>query len=163
VITELELAKTGIVSTGTMYWPPQIKQRSLGGAIFLVAIADYCSLDEQKHKSAEQFLYPKTHRWQHHYDWAVGLTDGVNPAWLRDALDRFKDKWDERRALKMRRTATGQLTVDRRVRPHEKQRGKRVRCGGLRVPAKHKRSFDPAVQPAREACSARPNEVAPSA
>jgi hypothetical protein len=163
VITELELAKTGIESMGMMYRPPRMKQRSLGGAIFLVAIADYRGLDEQEHKSAEQFLYPKTRRWRSHYDWAVALTDGVNPAWLRDALDRFKDEWDERRALKIRRAPPGHVTVDRRDRPHEKQRCERIRSGGQRVPAKHKRSFDPAVQPAREACSARPDEAAPSA
>ena len=90
---EMELAETEI-DGGDDYRPSQPKKRSLGGAIFLVAIEDYRSPDEQEHKSAEQFLYPRTRQWQEHYDWAVALTEGLNPAWLRDALDRSRRKWD---------------------------------------------------------------------
>jgi hypothetical protein len=83
------------------------KKRNLGGAIVLAAIGDYCCMDEQAHKDAEAFLYPKTSEQQEHYDWAVALADGVNPEWLRNALDRFKAKWDwqrfERKALSARR------------------------------------------------------------
>ena len=42
------------------------------------------------HKDAERFLYPQTQEWQDHYDWAVSLADGLNPAWLRDSLDRSR-------------------------------------------------------------------------
>ena len=28
--------------------------------------------------------------WQDHYDWAVALLEGLNPAWLRDALDQIQ-------------------------------------------------------------------------
>ena len=96
---EMKLAKTDI--DGAMNQPSQLKKRSLGGAIFLAAIADYCSTDEEEHKSAEQFLYPQTRQWQEHYDWAVALAEGLNPAWLRDALDRFRGKWDGKRAQRM--------------------------------------------------------------
>jgi hypothetical protein len=102
-----------IYSTGTIYQSSSDpvstpEKRNLGGAIVLAAIGDYRSMDEQAHKDAEEFLYPKTPEWQDHYDWAVALAEGVNPAWLRDALDRFKAKWDwqrfERKALRARRT-----------------------------------------------------------
>ena len=53
------------------------------------------------HKNAKQFLYPQTPEWQEHYDWAVALADGLNPAWLRDALDKFKAKWDRQRSERM--------------------------------------------------------------
>jgi len=107
MINEMELAQTDNQAVGTMYQPSQMRRRSLGRAIFLAAIADYCSIEEQEHKSAERFLYPQTQKWQEHYDWAVALAEGVNAAWLRDALDRFKARWDwqrfERKALKARR------------------------------------------------------------
>jgi hypothetical protein len=101
-----------IYFTGTIYQSSSDpvstpKQRNLGGAIVLAAIGDYRSMDEQAHKDAEEFLYPKTPERQERYDWAVALAEGVNPAWLRGALDRFKAKWDwqrfERKALRARR------------------------------------------------------------
>ena len=95
---EMGFAEMNIYTTETIYRPSQTNTRSLGGAIFLVAIEDYRSADEQEHKSAELFLYPRTREWQEHYDWAVALTEGLNPAWLRDALDRCKRKWDRQRA-----------------------------------------------------------------
>ena len=162
---EMELAHTGIYAEGTIYqsWPKS--KRSLGGAIFLAAIADYFSTDEQEHESAKRFLYPQTRKWQEHYDWALALAEGINPAWLRDALDRFKDQWDkkhaQRMALETRRTLKRRLKLDRRSRPNDKQRGERIHLDGLVVPAKHKRSFDPSFQPAGETRSARNGDVAP--
>jgi hypothetical protein len=109
VINEMGLAKTDIYSTGPIYQPSKPRTRNLGGAIFLAAIKDYGSLDEEVHENAKQFLYPRTSEWEDHYDWAVALAEGLNPAWLRDALDRFKAKWDrqrfERMASKARRAS----------------------------------------------------------
>jgi hypothetical protein len=106
---EMGLAKTDIYSTGPIYQPSKLRRRNLGDAIFLAAIKDYRSMDEKVHENAEQFLYPRTIEWQDHYDWAVALAEGFNPAWLRDALDRFKAKWDrqrfERMASKARRAS----------------------------------------------------------
>ena len=80
---QMRWADKDIYSTATIERPSQTNTRSLGGAIFLVAIQDYRSADEQEHKSAERFLYPRTREWQEQYDWAVALTEGLNPAWLR--------------------------------------------------------------------------------
>ena len=99
---ELQFAITELYSTGTAYQPEQAVKRNLGSAILLAAIADYRSLDQESHDHAEQFLYPQTAEWQDHYDWAVSLADGLNPAWLRDALDRFKGKWDGQRCARLR-------------------------------------------------------------
>jgi hypothetical protein len=96
--TEPRLAKTELYSAGTAYQASTPRKRNLGGAIFLAAIEDYRGSNEEIHKNAEQFLYPQTPEWQDHYDWAVALADGLDPAWLRDALDRFKDKWDGQRS-----------------------------------------------------------------
>jgi hypothetical protein len=162
---EMVLAHMNIYAEGSIYRPSQIKKRSLGGAIFLAAIADYVSPDEQDHESAKQFLYPQTRKWQEQYDWAMALTEGVNPAWLRDALDRFKDKWDkkhaQRMALETRRSLKRRLKLDRRNKPNDEQRGERIHLEGLVVPAKHRRSFDPSFQPAREARSPRTGDVTP--
>jgi hypothetical protein len=104
---EMKLAHMDIYAEGPLYKPSQTKKRSLGAAIFLVAIEDYRSTDEQEHKTAERFLYPQTRRWQEHYDWALALADELNPAWLRDALDRFKDEWDGQRAQRTARETGG--------------------------------------------------------
>jgi hypothetical protein len=157
----MELAKKENSAKGAIKHPADLRERSLGGAIFLVAIADYRSADELEHKNAKRFLYPQTRKWQNHYDWAVGLAGGLNPAWLRDALDKCKAKWDEQHASAARRAGRNQSKSDRRDKPNEKQRGHRIHHDGLRVPRKHARSFDPAVQPARETCSARAGDVAP--
>jgi hypothetical protein len=162
---EMELAHMDIYAEGTIYQPSQTKKRSLGAAIFLVAIEDYRSTDEQEYRTAERFLYPQTRRWQEHHDWALALADELNPAWLRDALDRFKDKWDkkhaQRMALETRRTLKRRLKLDRRSRANDDQCGERIHLDGPVAPAKHKRSFDPSFQPAREARSARTGDVAP--
>jgi hypothetical protein len=81
--------------------PKEIRQRNLGSAIFLAAIQDYRSLDEGRHKDAEAFLYPKTLASQDHYDWAAGLIEGLDPAWLRSSLDRSKGKWDWQRMARI--------------------------------------------------------------
>jgi hypothetical protein len=163
---EMELAKTDGYEADTIEQPSKTAKRSLGAAIFLVAIDDYRSADDQEHKSAERFLYPKTPEWQEHYDWAVALTDGLNPAWLRDALDRSKTKWDRERSRQMaretRRDLKRRLKLDRRNRPNEEPRGERIHPDGLLVPAKHTRSPHLSLQPAREACSARVGDVAAS-
>ena len=81
--------------------PKEPRIRNLGTAIFLAAIQDYRSLNEDTHKDAERFLYPQTPESQDHYDWAVGLMEGLDPAWLRNSLDRFKGRWDGQRFARM--------------------------------------------------------------
>jgi hypothetical protein len=76
-------------------------ERNLGRAIFLAAIEDYRSPEPERHESAALFLYPQSHEWQIRYDWAVALAEGLNPAWLRDALDRSKGQWDVQRSTRM--------------------------------------------------------------
>jgi hypothetical protein len=162
---EMELAHMDIYVEGPIYKQSQTKKRSLGAAIFLVAIEDYRSTDEQEYRTAERFLYPQTRRWQEHYDWALALADELNPAWLRDALDRFKGKWDmqraERTARETRRALQRSFKSDRRNRPNEEQRSERIHPDGRLVPTNHTRSFDPSFQQAREACGAGPGDVAP--
>lgn len=80
--------------------PSRARRRNLGIAIFLVAIQDYRRMDEQLHQDAEQFLFPVEKDWQEHYGWAMSMADGVNPAWLRDALDRSRGKWDAQRLVR---------------------------------------------------------------
>ena len=104
--SELRLARTEPGSIGTAYLPARSRMRNLGSAIFLAAIQDYRSMDEDTHQDAKAFLYPQTAEAQDQYDWAVALADGLDPAWLRDALDRCKGKWDGQRSRKswMRRS-----------------------------------------------------------
>jgi hypothetical protein len=162
---QMRWADRSIYATATIERPSQTNTRSLGGAIFLVAIEDYRSGDEQEHKSAERFLYPRTREWQEHYDWAVALTEGLNPAWLRDQLDRCKKKWDRQRArqiaLETSKALKMRLKSDRRSKRNEEQHGERIRPNGLAVPTRHTRVSLPSLQPAREACGARADDVAP--
>jgi hypothetical protein len=98
--TELRLAKTEPDATGRTYQPTRPRMRNLGSAIVWVAIVDYRSLNQEVHEDAEKFLYPQTAEWQSQYDWVVTLDEGLNPAWLRDALNRSRSKWDRQRALR---------------------------------------------------------------
>lgn len=97
MIHEIEPGQTDIYSMTILYQPSQSRLRNLGSAIFLAAIEDYGSMDETVHRDAKRFLYPRTAEQQDHYDWAVALAEGLNPGWLRDALDTFKAKWDRQR------------------------------------------------------------------
>jgi hypothetical protein len=157
----MKLADTEIYMVGTMYKPPQTMTRSLGGAILLAAVADYHSTDEQEHKSAEQFLYPRTRKWRDHYDWAVELAEGTNAAWLREALDRSKDRWDGQRAERIARERRRALKADRRNRPDEEQRGEGIHADRPLVATERRGNSAPSFQPAGEACGARASEVAP--
>ena len=96
----LRVAKLELYSTGTPYQAPQLRVRDLGTAIFWFAIVDYRSLNPEAHEDAKQFLYPQTLEWQRQYDWAMAMADGVNPAWLREVLDKYKSEWDTQRALR---------------------------------------------------------------
>jgi hypothetical protein len=113
---EMDLMNEEVFSTDSIYPTPQARMRNLGGAILLAAIADYRSMDDAVHKDADQFLYPRTPECQDHYNWAVSMAGGLNPAWIRDALDRSKRKWDvqrlERQTLQGRR---GSLVVARQA------------------------------------------------
>jgi hypothetical protein len=116
VTDEMDFVNEEVFSAGSIYMPPPVRRGSLGGAILLAAIADYRSMDDAVHKDADQFLYPRTPECQDHYNWAVSMAGGLNPAWIRDALDRSKRKWDvqrlERQTLQGRR---GSLVVARQA------------------------------------------------
>jgi hypothetical protein len=102
-MAELRWVKLEQFSMGLAYEAPKELERNLGFAIFLVAIEDYCSPDEEIHEDARNFLYPPTAEWQDQFDWAVSLADELNPDWLRDVLDRCRWSWDQRRAERLAR------------------------------------------------------------
>jgi hypothetical protein len=136
MMAELRLAKLELLSTGTAHQPGTPRQRNLGGAIFLVAIDDYRSLDEEIHQSAKRFLYPTTAAWQDHFDWAVALADGLNPGWLRDALDRSRGNWDRQRAARIRSRGPSSRQLRMRRKANELKRCKTevaVRMDGVAV------------------------------
>jgi len=102
-------------STTPVHQPSRPRKRgNLGAAILLAAVQDYRSLNEDLHKDAERFLYPQTLESQEQYDWVVSLIDELNPAWLRDSLDRSRNKWDWQRAARI--SATGRVRRPRRRR-----------------------------------------------
>lgn len=74
-------------------------RRNLGCAVIAAAIGDYMSCEEDVHQSASRFLYPASDDYRERYSWAVSLATGVDPAWLREALDRAKPTWDQQRFL----------------------------------------------------------------
>jgi hypothetical protein len=101
---ELRFVSRELVTISPTYQPVRPRMRSLGAAILLAAVQDYRCMDEDIHKDAERFLYPQTPEWQARYDWAVSLDDGLNPAWLRDLLDRSRSNWDWQRAERISAT-----------------------------------------------------------
>ena len=94
---ELRFVSRELATISPTYQPARPRTRNLGAAILLAAVQDYRGMDEERHKDAERFLYPQTLESQDHYDWVVSLADGLNPAWLRDSLDRTRSKWDWQR------------------------------------------------------------------
>jgi hypothetical protein len=88
---------TEIYSMATLYKPPSPQKFNLGGAILLAAIADYRCMNEDVHRDAALFLYPQTPERQDHYEWVVAMAERTNAAWLRDALDRWRPRWDQER------------------------------------------------------------------
>jgi hypothetical protein len=104
---ELRFVSRELVTISPTYQPVKARTRNLGAAILLAAVQDYRCMDEERHKDAERFLYPQTAESQDHYDWVVSLADGVNPAWLRDSLDRSRNKWDWQRGARI--SATGRV------------------------------------------------------
>lgn len=104
---ELRFVSRELVTISPTYQPVRPRTRNLGAAILLAAVQDYRCMDEDRHKDAERFLYPQTPESQDHYDWVVSLADGLNPAWLRDSLDRSRNKWDWQRGARI--SATGKV------------------------------------------------------
>jgi hypothetical protein len=98
---ELRFVSRVLVTLSPAYQPARPRIRNLGAAILLSAVQDYRSLNEDIHKDAERFLYPQTQQFQDQYAWVVSLADGLNPAWLRDALDRSRKKWDWQRSARI--------------------------------------------------------------
>jgi uncharacterized protein YdaU (DUF1376 family) len=121
VMSEMVMVNEELSSTNSVYQTTTARKRSLGAAILLAAIDDYRSTDDLRHKDAGEFLYPQTFEGQKQYNWAVGLTEGLNPTWLRDALDRCKRKWDrqraERKAVETRERSRAFLTQVKRPMP----------------------------------------------
>ncbi len=115
---ELRFVSRELATISPTYQPVRPRMRNLGSAILLAAVQDYRSMDEDKHKDAERFLYPLTPESQAHYDWVVSLDDGLNPAWLRDMLDRSRNKWDWQRGARI--SATGKVRrITSRGKGHE--------------------------------------------
>ena len=104
---ELRFVSRELITISPTYQPVRPRIRNLGSAILLAAVQDYRCMDEDRHKDAERFLYPLTPESQAHYDWVVSLDDGLNPAWLRDMLDRSRNKWDWQRGARI--SATGRV------------------------------------------------------
>jgi hypothetical protein len=104
---ELRFVSRELVTISPTYQPVRPRMRNLGAAILLAAVQDYRCMDEDAHKDAERFLYPVTPESQAHYDWVVALDDGLNRAWLRDLLDRSRNKWDWQRGARI--SATGRV------------------------------------------------------
>ena len=102
------------------YQPVRPRTRNLGAAILLAAVQDYRCLNEEAHKDAERFLYPQTPESQDHYDWVVSMADGLNPAWLRDSLDRSRNKWDWQRGGRI-------LATERRGKIGRRRKGDEAR------------------------------------
>ena len=98
---ELGVICIPLSTSGPACQPARMRTRNLGSAILLVAVQDYRGMDEERHKDAEQFLYPQTPKARAHYDWVVSLDDGLNPAWLRDLLDQSRSKWDWQRGARI--------------------------------------------------------------
>jgi hypothetical protein len=157
---ELRLARMDLRSTGRTYDPVTPRKRNLGAAIFVAAIRDYRSIDEALHEDAKRFLYAQTTEWQDHYDWAVGLTIGFNPVWLRDGLDRLKDKWDSERmgcSAAQRRGERNAISAKRGEQANgDEQNCSKVLCGYLHT-------GHTAAQPAGETDSARAGGAPPCA
>ena len=107
-----------LVTISPSYQTVKPRMRNLGAAILLAAVRDYRCMDEERHKDAEAFLYPQTPALQAHYDWVVSLDDGLKPTWLRDLLDRSRNKWDWQRGARI--SATGKVRrIGKRRNGHE--------------------------------------------
>jgi hypothetical protein len=118
--------------------------RDLGLAIVVVAIADYCGRDEELHRDAAHFLFPKTEAARRHYAWAVAIQDKVNAAWLREELDRARPAWDAEREASKR-----------------KDYEKRIRLGNEQLQDWHSSAAGAPVQPAHAAGVAGTYAAAP--
>ena len=111
---ELRFVSRELATISPTYQPARPRTRNLGAAILLAAVQDYRGMDEERHKDAERFLYPQTLDSQDHYDWVVSLADGLNPAWLRDSLDRSRSKWDWQRGGRILATGRRRRIGERR-------------------------------------------------
>ena len=106
--------KVELFSAGLGYEAPKEMERSLGFAIFVVATEDYGSIDPEIHADARDFLFPPTADWKTQFDWAVSLAEGLNPGWLRNALNRSRFSWDQERADRLARISLRQSLRKRR-------------------------------------------------
>src|ERR1700751_601899 len=97
MMTEPQFSQTELASSRTLSSLFHLPKRNLGCAILVAAVEDYQSLDDQTHASASRFLFPTTPEYREHYGWVVSMATGVNPVWLREALDRARNRWDRTR------------------------------------------------------------------
>jgi hypothetical protein len=95
--TEQGFVHTPLVYAASGSAPAEEVGRNLGNAIILTAIRDYLDERQDVHESAANFLYPRTDAWRAQYEWALALAAGLNPQWLRGALDRSRAVWDVER------------------------------------------------------------------
>ncbi|HEY4045551.1 MAG TPA: hypothetical protein VGM27_01690 [Acidobacteriaceae bacterium] len=100
MITEFQCTDTELSSSRTLSSLFHLPKRNLGCAILVAAIEDYQGLEEQPHASAALFLFPSTPEYNEHYDWVLSMANGVDRAWLREALDRARKTWDRERTEK---------------------------------------------------------------
>lgn len=78
---------------------PSAKTRNLGAEILAMAVEDYRAGDCDEYESARRFLYPCTGHEREHFEWAVSMVSSVDPAWLRQSLDRMRPQWDAQRRV----------------------------------------------------------------
>lgn len=103
------LSDNDLSSSKGLYNLLTVPKRTLGCAILIAALNDYRSSDTDAHRSAAAFLYPRTLEFHKHFDWVVSMAAGIDPGWLRHALNRCKPQWDRQRfddELRARQQAT---------------------------------------------------------
>jgi hypothetical protein len=85
----------------------RLRVKSLGWCIFVAAITDFQEGEEEWHRDAERFLYPKTPGRRDRFDWAVSVADGLNKVWLRTVLDRGRSQWKREHSERTQGPAQG--------------------------------------------------------
>lgn len=109
-MTESHFPQTELASSSTLSSLFHLPKRNLGCAILVAAIEDYQSLDDLTRASAARFLFPATREYREHYSWVVSMATGVNPVWLREALDHARSHWDRARTeARLRRTLEARM------------------------------------------------------
>jgi hypothetical protein len=101
--TEMWFTRTEAYPVGGIDQPPTPFNRNLGSAILEVAINDYRNPRPVVHCDARDFLFPQTAEAVEHFHWVAAVAVGVDEHWLREKLDRQRDRWDAQRERLRRR------------------------------------------------------------